>query len=226
MQEYRIPQEYLKGFEILSTISDEALTKLSEQLESIPLGKSGKGFVEALEPYVDDVILLQAIFSMGGLISNEDADISKISKGLASAYFHQSEIKNVSAENIATLSNKINRLLNSWKSGKLTFKSMKLYGHNPRLFRRSKIVSDIRLIFEDDLRSVERNALIIHQLRIDFTGDDDRLEEFFVSLNYKDLQKLKEQINRAIEKEQVIKDSYGDKINFIALNDSLNDSEV
>jgi hypothetical protein len=222
---YSIPTNLIEGFAILRNLPGDIISKISEALSEFPVGATQKIFVETFSkiiPEEDDVeITAASVFSMGRLISMEDADLNKISIGLARAYFHQSHDNDEDGSETKKLASIILILLSSWVNAKKTFKAIRLLGHNERIYRKANIVTDIRLVFDDDLSNKNRSALIIHQMEIDYFIAGNESDEFFITMDTSNLQKLKEQINRALEKEQKIKNDYSGELNFISIGGEL-----
>lgn len=221
MAGYTIPKDYLSGFDVINELPKETIENISESLLEIKPGQRREAFVDALSKHIPNSHQLEmvaaSIFSMGKLITAEEASLDRIAEGLANAFFRQTS-RNESKEKIEELSQKILQLVSSWRSAKQTFKALRLSGHSERLYRSGSIVSDIRLVFNDDIANRQRQGLILHQLKLDYIVDDNVMKEFYVTLDNQDLQKLKEQINRAIEKEQKIREDYTE-IDFITLQD-------
>lgn len=71
----------------------------------------------------------------------------------------------------------------------------------------------MRLIFEDDFNKFPQSGLIIHQLKLEYLENNEQ-KAFFITLDSNNILKLKEDLNRALEKEASIKRDY-DKVHFI-----------
>lgn len=74
-------------------------------------------------------------------------------------------------------------------------------------FNESRIVSDIRLVFnDDDLKKVEPSyAVILHNLIIKYTKGHGEPGSFFVAMDMGDLKNLKESLDRAFTKDEEIR---------------------
>lgn len=222
MPNYSIPKEFLDGFEIIQSLPEETISNISVSLKAIKIGGRRNAIIDALKTCISDTdsveIVAFSVFSMGRLISRDNADLEAISNGLANAFFYQKNIEDLSGEKTNELSKRILQISTSWISAKKTFKALQLWGNSERLCRQANIVSDVRLIFDDEIASKNRQGLILHQLKLDYLVNDNEAKEFYITLDNNNLHKLKEQINRAIEKEQKIKEDYSE-IDFISLED-------
>ena len=83
-------------------------------------------------------------------------------------------------------------------------------------FLESRVISDIRIVYENELSEKEQCALVIHNLKIRFFSKNNSFDEFFVALNLSDLEKLKETIERAIQKDKLIRDN-NHELTFISI---------
>ena len=86
-------------------------------------------------------------------------------------------------------------------------KAQDLIRENPNNFYESRIVSDIRIVYDDDseLQKKEQFALIVHHLRIKYFSKAKPRDEIFISLDIADLHNLRKVIDRAIEKDELMR---------------------
>jgi len=89
-----------------------------------------------------------------------------------------------------------------------------LLSNDSAIYSESKVVTDIRIIFNDDLEEKDRNAMIVHGLNIEYYSAND-IKNFHVSLTTTDLKDLKDVIERAISKENIINKDYSTDFKFI-----------
>ena len=74
------------------------------------------------------------------------------------------------------------------------------------------------MVFNDEVNDIDRYGLIIHRLKIEYLTNSERKKNFY-ALDREDLVKLKEDLERAIEKEDLMRKDYGNEIKFIDLKD-------
>ena len=74
------------------------------------------------------------------------------------------------------------------------------------------------MIFNDNIRDNNRNALLIHHLHIEYVKEGYR--KIILLLDLADLKSLKESIERAINKEEIIKNDYQSSFKFLNLRDN------
>ena len=129
----------------------------------------------------------------------------------------------ISEQDLPIFQEKLSVILKNCNSIRQTIRAITLNRDNEEIFKEAKIISDIRLIFQNDIKEKNRDALIIHRLRklITYRIDDEIQHQnvHFFTLDSADLIKLKEQIERALEKEKQIISSYENIISFIELKE-------
>lgn len=82
-------------------------------------------------------------------------------------------------------------------------KAYALRNEYERILTDSRIMSDIRPVFDDDEKTPSIQAATVnHTLRLTYRAGDGKSHEFHLALDADDLGKLKAQIDRAIEKDK------------------------
>ncbi len=97
-------------------------------------------------------------------------------------------------------------------------KGLNIVVESERLFDDGRIITEIRPIFADKLGDRPPAAVILHMLRIKY-NDADGSNEFHVALNLADVQKLKATVDRALTKEQTLRQSMRDSLSFLDMSD-------
>jgi hypothetical protein len=101
---------------------------------------------------------------------------------------------------------------------RITQKAKELSLENKNNFYDARIISDIRMVFDDEnMAKREQYAVVIHHLRLTHFSGYDKYDDFYVTMDLADLKKLQETINRAVEKESSIIQKNHD-LEFINLN--------
>lgn len=213
----RIPEEFISGFEILIELSLQEVMEIADYLEEIPAGTGPKEFNENLSTKFDNSDLSQlspTIYSLGSILLN----FSKPKEELATLLKKSLE-ESLEKELNEELKEKILLILNKGENLKYTFKAFDLVSDNDSTYRSGKIYSDIRLLFDETIKTnrESRKAVIIHNLKVEISKDSGN-ESHFISLDSKDLIKLKEIVTRAISKEEQIRSDYSN-IDFIEITD-------
>ena len=213
----RIPKEFISGFEKLKELSLEQVDEISIFLNKIPYGTGTKHFEKLLIERFPDINIFplsNTIYSLGSILLNFDESIEEISVMLADSL--KNDIENVEE---GKLEEKINLILKNSKNLKDTFKAYNLISDNNITYSKSRIYSDIRLLFNENLsiNQSDKKAVIIHKFKIE-AEKNNALKYFYFSMDSNDLSKLKEQINRALDKDKKIRSDHSD-IDFIKITE-------
>lgn len=220
MAKYRIPEDYISAFEMLSNYNTETVSILARELEEVRIGANPDEIVENLInkekvnlPESELRVIIGAIFSSYGLIDREGSiTIENMISDLVESFL---EIKN-DANSYVNLKPNLDQLIRKNSRLDLTYKTFQLISDYDKIYINSKIISDIRIVFNDNLKNNNQEAVIIHQFKIEYHERGEVKNSFF-ALDINDLKKLKEHINRAIEKEKLIKDNIYGNLSFISL---------
>jgi hypothetical protein len=216
----QIPKSFLAGFQVIASMSTEEVKKITIFLEQVPVGMGsvsfGKSFDAKFAAYsgtaVSDTIYSLASFNT----ATNSTSFTELAEVLKNSFVAQTNL----AEEKVSLQLKDNLLtiLNSTENLSATFKAFGLQSENSRTFKECRVVTDIRLLFNDELTNKDRKALLVHRLKLK-TEENDEEKEYFFSMDTTDLLKLKEQIERAEEKDRLIREQYGDTISFITITE-------
>ena len=210
-----IPREVQNVFKVIYELTDEKLDKLIESLNKSQITTNFKAILESID-VLDDQSQLNDLFStlisFSELLQDSEESYESLSNRLSDSYFEIfEELKN---ENKQSLKANLQKIFDNCDNFLISIKSKGLQNENNCVFSECKILTDIRIIFNKDINLSNRNALIIHNLHIQFYKDNN-LKELFLSLNLSDLKLFKKSIERAIAKEELIVNDYKN-INFIS----------
>lgn len=134
------------------------------------------------------------VFILG--IFNEDEDPSAFASGIIQAIKESSFEQHLQEE---SLLKRVRLILKTIYPHRSKFKAFNLYFENKSVFQDSRIITDVRHVFNDNSLTKTGTALLFHVLRINYKEDEIK-KDFFVSLEQEDLENLKESIYRAEEK--------------------------
>jgi hypothetical protein len=219
MAKFKIPEQYLTGFETIAKLDGDQIENLSSIIKNI---HAGIGYNSLKTLIVSELKADQAeaishsLYSLVGFVTSEPQKLDDIVKELVSSFeeSRKQQLLKIERENFVYI---LSEFFNN-RNIKLTFKAINLLSFNDKTFRDGKIITDIRLLFDDDISSSERSAVIIHQLKIEYL-EDDEVKDYYFSLDSTDLIKLQSQLERAIKKEEVIKNNYNETFSFFKLDD-------
>lgn len=220
MSKYRIPDGYKNGFSLLINLSvekqNELLTILQKSKPGLLPPALGNFISFELEWSIDDSFeIAKVIFSLYGLKNDEsNKTIEILSDEFCNSL--KTEFKDLDIE-WDEFKNTLKSLMSFDDNIWLTFKALNLNSQYEKVFSECRILTDIRPLFYDKLEKKLNNAIISHNLKIEYSCTGNKDENIILTLTLDDLKKIKECITRAEKKEQGIKKSLKSNFNFIEL---------
>jgi hypothetical protein len=212
-----IPEAVLPGFVQISKLSKKQIEGFITFLKEIPVGTKMKDVNDFLQSSLNikaSKSIVETLISFSELLEPSDVNFEELTNDLTSAFKSLITDEEITAPQVESLKSNLLQIFQNSKNLKLTLKAFKLAHEDDFVYLESRIITDIRLVFNDNLVETKRSALIIHRLHIGFRENKD-FSELFLTLNSSDLRELKEDIERALKKEELIKKDYKDVINFI-----------
>ncbi len=198
---------------LLAELDDTAEGKLIATLASIEPGVFGNDLPESAAsrldriPKKDALALIEALLALYIIKANNKKSASELVGEVAANLACDLELKSDedNRDKNETLNRFKERLLKlmSVPSLELCAKATGLQGEYDQIFVAARILTDIRPIFGNDIKDQPTNALIVHNLKIEFL-DSGVLKEIFFALDGKDLIELTEEASRAGTKEETL----------------------
>jgi len=87
-------------------------------------------------------------------------------------------------------------------------KALDLLFETERHLSDTRIISDLRPVFAETASDVPQTSLLVHTLKIEYHEGDDH-GQFFASLDMADLRKLRDVVERAMEKDATLRKALG-----------------
>ena len=170
---------------------DEIAEHMSPSLPLIPLDEL-KSIVEILYRlyYVREVSSVSLIRFIDDIID-----------GIRESSYSELQSENI---DLTSLKTKFEKPLDIEKL-KIILKATRLQSDGERLYCESKVLSDIRPVFDADPAIRPGGAVIVHTLKVTYHIGKE-LQEFHVVLNSHSLEALKDVINRACTKDKTLRD--------------------
>ncbi len=211
MPDIFIPENVITGFNKIAKLSTHDVEQIADYLKTIIFSSNASKILTKFEDFVSTELnikdardIIEAILSFSNLEIDKDSE--DLSSKLAES-FKELYSPDIRTEDFNSLKSNILVLLNNSENIRMSLKASRLTADNSNVYYKSKISSDIRLIFNEDLNSKDRRAVLLHNLHISYRSNK-KTENFFVTLDLDDLKELKETIERAIKKEEIIKKDY------------------
>lgn len=214
-----IPDKYKEGFKKIASIEEDEFNSIETGLTYTSLVSS----INVLAKKVADIQGLnlktvEKIFiSIGSLISALDSEkeipelVENIANVAIDTKIFESESRNIFVKRLSSLlSNK--QIYYASKSHYLSLEKENIYIG-------SRIITDIRPVFDVDLKDSPKGGMIMHTLHIHYRADaESDHKDIFISLKAEDIQSLKENIDRAERKETSLRGIF-EKIGMTNLNE-------
>jgi len=216
MAKFQIPDHFKPGFAAIINLNQDQVFDLIKVINNIPIGASPKTLIEYIKRQVSINDIGKIALTLSSIVSiraAENTSNEELAQEIAESYSEGISSPLPQSE-FDDLYNKLLMLFSSFNNLNITYKAHNLILSNDKIYRESKIISDIRIVFNEDIKEGNRHAVIVHKLRFKYENDDD-YKEFYISLDTSDLKELKVQVERALEKDNIIKEDYKDLITFI-----------
>ena len=206
MAKYQIPDAYKSGFILISNLKKDDMDLICETIRSAEVGVQPEDLVSLLQgktsiSYAELLQIFKTIFSLINLNIDGDGKTDELIIDLVNSFSENISGRNYNEPN--ALQENLSRILSTQGKIKHTIKAYNLLSENEKVYLESRIISDIRLVFDTDLETKTRGAVLLHQLKLTYKQDGD-VKESFIALDSNDLNDLKDSITRAIEKEKLI----------------------
>jgi hypothetical protein len=206
----RIPRKFQAGFKALYGLSDENKQQLVTVLSEARRGSSTQDLTVkvsltlglGLEASQSLINALTAFYSVVDHLVEENGKAEFI-EALPAALVESKVVPD--GTDTTTMIQVVSSALELKETLGVIAKAKELATDSERLFASSRILTDFRPIFSDNLDETIEAGVVLHQLRITYHKEESEHPEFFVSLDSEDLRKLKETIVRAEKKEEKLK---------------------
>ncbi|TCC98491.1 hypothetical protein [Pedobacter hiemivivus] len=212
MAKFFIPETLSKGFLKLINTADRELQLIAEAMLEFDVSAKPRDFFHLLEKTnISDIEdISQTIFGMGFLLI-ENSDHEDLAKSLLSSY----SVNNVDIDpENPEFVRKLKYIFDHSAKVMINHKAIGLYTSSKYIYRSSNLITDIRPVFNGNVAEGGRYAMITQQLKIVYSdnGDD---QTTFISMDLTDLNALRSQIDRAIEKQETLMTDCGELFKFI-----------
>lgn len=215
MAKIMVPEQVFPGFKIITELNDSQLNSLTNYLSNLNIGRFYGDIAGDLSDLlnVDGDDLLRTMLSFTELLLGEEIDVAILSKNLAESY---KEFSRVSMNTKETNRLKANLLLilSNFERIQLTDKVREYKVENSNNFRDFKLLTDIRFMQTDESDKNEKYGIILHKFYIEYQNTVPR-NELHLHVRIEDLIELKAEIDKAIERDKMLRESFSGDIKLI-----------
>ncbi len=202
-----IPEKYEDGFIALYNMSKKDFEVMLNAISKLPLVSSPSNLVRQVSPDLEISMedIQDVFFSIESLIPLVDKKIEKeeIINQLTTV-IKKTELLVFSDDEEKVFRDRLLALLNSEKVY-YAVKADELITENAIVFLDSKIVTDIRPIFQKDAQEKPKVGIVTHTLQIHYrTCENSTHQTIFLSIDSNDIEALQENLERAVEKTKTL----------------------
>jgi hypothetical protein len=214
MQIGKIPSKYIEPIKLLINISDDSINQLCDSFSEIDTWTKSDDLASLLHPKIksEDINesslsdIIDLLLSLLRTADENDISLDQLINSVSESVIELDVFSEL--EKKESLQPKLFKLIESSGSLKFIAKSYGLTTEYEHVFLRSRVLTDIRPVFDDDLSNGLVSAAIVHTLKIDYVEGGDQ-KSFYIALDNDDVQQLQIQINRATEKNNEIQKVLG-----------------
>jgi hypothetical protein len=205
----QIPEHFKPGFVVLAGLTNPAFAELLAAVSSAP-----KTFASTREldvwitsevksiPPGDVTKLIESITSVYRLLSRLSVPASKLATDLLEAA--QEGIDNFKVADDVDFTERLTTLLALDSFNIIGLKAKELQRQSERTFCESRILTDLRPVFGNEIGEAPTAMIVVHTLKI-VSHETSGHKDFYVALDAEDIASLKKTLERAEEKAQSLK---------------------
>ncbi|MGI0108319.1 hypothetical protein [Salinimicrobium sp. WS361] len=216
MAAIRIPENVFPGFRVIASLEENKINELVSYLNSLPVGKQYDEVADEFDGILNEKKgkeLLKTILSFSELVEEDEENYKDVVNNLVSSFVDLSNDELDPAQN-ERLENNLLKIFHNYKSIDQNIQSRQLALENENNLKDFQMLTDIRLIFDTDLENKERIGIVIHKLNLEYTKDFED-KKFHLALDIDNLKKLKSEIEKAIERDKLVREDYKQVLKYI-----------
>ena len=205
MAKIMVPEQVFPGFKIINELDDNQLTVLIEFLKTFDIGKYYGDIANELSEIlkIDGDDLLRTLLSFTGL---SETDVAILSKNLAESYKELSRV-GINSKETNKLKSNLLQILSNFERVQLVDKVREYKVENSNNFREFKLLTDIRFMQADEESEKGKYGIILHKFYIEYQNSIPR-NELHLHVAIEDLIELKVEIEKAIERDKTLRESF------------------
>lgn len=212
---FKVPEQYLNGLEKLAILDDKVIKNLLQSIETVPLTFDLQKIVSFAETKygveADSAAeIVDFIVSLYFYARNENIDCDTIVDAICENLKEDSPT-NLSARYIAKLKNRLLKFLSISSFLEIVYQASNLLPENENILTDSRLLTDVRPIFKEEISNGISGSLISHVLRLQYENINGS-QEIFLSLSSSNIEQLIEELQQSLTKELTLQKTF-EKIN-------------
>lgn len=216
---FEVPEQYLNGLEKLAILDDKVIKNIFQSIEAVPpafdLQKiasfAGSNYGVDVE---DASAILNFIAALYFYIRNEDISSDIIIDVICENLKKDVPIK-LAPKYIPKLKTRLSRLLGISSFLEIIYQASDLLPENQNILVDTRLLTDIKPIFKEDISGGISASLISHTLRLQYENING-IQEIFVSISSSNIEQLIEELQESLTKESALQEIF-DRINIPCL---------
>jgi hypothetical protein len=209
----QIPRSHVIGLRYLAELSDEKFEKLLHVVSALKPQYSPSELVKQLATAAPDservriACLSEMLLDLAASMQADDGTVDALIRTVTDLLPRVDEIASTMKQQPEILPSRLRKLLTlpvfdvAVKAGEV------LYDHG-RVFSEARILTDVRPVFGKVLDDGPIVAGVVHNLKLVYK-EDFQTREFFVTLDDEDLAQLRDVVERALQKQKILKQTIG-----------------
>lgn len=212
----KIPNEYKEVFVEMQALDKPLFDQFVQAIsEAIPQEADPKITIDRLAQEIgvklkdlDASFIVNMLYSLMSLYLaglQQEFESDELADEVIDSLLDTAPFPTLTEQEHLSFKDRLLRLLNANKKLGTVAKAAGVLTDHQRIYRRARVLSDLRPIFEDTIGKPE-GAVITHMLKISY-AEDGRIKDFYVALNTAHLGKMRETLERAERKAQSLRET-------------------
>lgn len=214
MSKLRVPSKRRVGLKCIAGLTDKAVKELFAAMATYPvrLYPTGSNIYQHISgqiktlPETDVRLILDTLISMYPVMMSSNRSLNAFVSDIVTSMRDQAPDEEPAFDDsqLTRLQDLLEKLLKV-PSISLAAKATNILFENERSLMSSRILTDVRPVFDIDMNDIG-GGLVIHTLKLEYFADNvDALNQFFVSLDSNDIDDLIRNLERAKLKAEKMK---------------------
>lgn len=204
----KIPDIAIEGLRLLNEMNDEEVYRVFEIIENLEPEMNWQALRSQISNKDEDrenvIRVFEAIRGLYDFRLRTDKPIGELVTEVIESALEDETLKS-KINDKEKFSERLNRALSFNNSLGITAKAENVMSEHQNVFVESKILTDLRPIFSEEIDEDNPVTTIIHNLRITYFADNN-MKSMVFALDSEDIDKLEEIIARARSKEKRLKE--------------------